>query len=122
MSTIALRLASCAVLLSACSHAPPLKLYQPPPQARFVHAPQDASATEPVGAFWQGFQDPLLDRLVQRALDANPDVRTAAASLREARAISRIADANLLPTADVAAGAARVRSQDDRGIPSTRNN
>jgi multidrug efflux system outer membrane protein len=122
MSMIALRLASCALLLSACSHAPPLKLYQPPPQARFVHAPQDAQAAEPVGAFWQGFQDPLLDRLVRRALDANPDVRTAAASLREARAISRIADANLLPTADVVAGAARVRSQDDRGVPGTRSN
>lgn len=121
MSTIALRLASCAVLLSACSHAPPPKLYQPPPQARFVHAPQDASATEPVGAFWQGFHDPLLDRLVQRALDANPDLRTAAASLREARAINRAASANLFPSADVSAGAARARSQDERGVPGTRN-
>ncbi|NNG22528.1 efflux transporter outer membrane subunit [Telluria aromaticivorans] len=111
-----------ALALTACSHAPMLPMFSPPAQERFVHAPQDAQATEPVGAFWSGFQDPLLDDLVRRALAANTDVRSAAASLREARAISRGADANLLPSAGLALGAARVRAQDDLGVSSTRSN
>jgi multidrug efflux system outer membrane protein len=111
-----------ALVLSACSHTPSLKLFAPPSQNGFVNAPQDAGRAEPVGDFWRGFEDPLLNKLVGQALEANPDVRTAAANLREARAFSRIAEANLLPTADLGVSAARVRSQDDRGVPGTRSN
>ena len=52
--------------LAACTHAPTVQRYQPPPQAEFVNA-QGASSQEPVAEFWHGFHDEELDALVQRA-------------------------------------------------------
>ena len=104
--------------LSACSHAPTVQRYTPPPQAEFVNA-NGAAAQEPVADFWHGFHDEQLDSLVQRALKANSDIRSAAASLQEARALSRFADANLLPSVGVDVGAARIRAKNDAGIPQT---
>lgn len=111
-----------ALLLAGCSSAPKLKPFEPALQAAFVNAPEAARAEEPVSQFWRGFQDAQLDGLIERALQANTDVRSAAASLREARALNRFADANLLPSVGVSGSAARIRAQDDLGVPSTRNN
>lgn len=111
-----------AVALSACSSAPPVKHFEPVLAAGFTNAPASAKAEEPVSQFWRGFNDPLLDSLVERALAANTDVRSAAASLREARALNRFADANLLPSIGVNAGAARIRGPNDAGVVSTNNN
>jgi multidrug efflux system outer membrane protein len=107
--------------LAACSHAPQLTRYQPPPQSGFVNAPEQADSGEPVAEFWQRFQDEQLSALIQRALKANTDVRTAAASLAEARAAGRFADANLYPSVDVNVGAARIRAKNDQGVPQTNN-
>jgi len=111
--------AALPLLLAACSHAPQLTRYQPPPQQGFVNAPEQASPTEPVGEFWTRFQDEELSTLIQRALKTNTDVRTAAANLAEARAIGRFADADLFPSVNVGAGAARVRAPDYQGVPQT---
>lgn len=112
--------ALCALLaLAACSSAPPLRLYSPELAPAFVNAPEAAAATEPVAEFWRSFQDPQLDSLVQRALAANVDVRTAGARLNESRALSRFADAALFPSVDLGIGAARVRARDDAGVPAT---
>lgn len=107
--------------LCACSHAPLTKRYQPPPQTMFTNAPELAADTEPVPRFWQRFDDDKLSSLVERALLANTDVRIAAASLAESRAIGRFADADLWPTVNLAAGAARVRAKDSNGVPKTDN-
>jgi len=108
--------------LAACSNAPELKRHEPALAADFANKPADAAAAgEPVGRFWQGFQDAQLDALIERALQANTDLRIAAANLQEARALGRFADAQLLPTLGVSAGAARVRAQNDAGRPQTRN-
>jgi len=45
--------------------------------------------TTPVANWWREFNDPLLSKLVEQALSANPDVRIAYANLQEARALSR---------------------------------
>jgi multidrug efflux system outer membrane protein len=97
-----------ALLAAACSTAPTLPLYQPPPEAQFANA--DASAQEPVAKFWRGFQDPELDLLVDAALAANADLRIAAANLAEARALARYAGAQLKPEIDLAASGLRERS------------
>ncbi|USX23050.1 efflux transporter outer membrane subunit [Oxalobacteraceae bacterium OTU3REALA1] len=111
-----------SLTLAACSSAPPAKHFEPVLGAGFTNAPTSAKAEEPVSQFWRGFNDPLLDSLVERALAANTDVRSAAASLREARALNRFADANLLPSIGVSAGAARIRGPNDAGVVSTNNN
>jgi multidrug efflux system outer membrane protein len=112
--------ATLTLALAGCSSAPPVKLYQPELGASFANAP--AVAGEPVSEFWRAFHDPLLDTLVQRALKANTDVRSATASLREARALNRYADANLLPNVGVNAGVSRIRGTNDLGVQSTNNN
>lgn len=59
--------------------------------------------------FWTLFGDPVLDDLVERALQANHDIRIAAANLDAARAIRGGAVADLFPL--VGAGASRQRSR-----------
>jgi len=110
-----------ALMLGACSHAPQLARYQPPAQAGFVNAPEQAASSEPVAEFWTRFEDEQLSSLVQRALKANTDIRSAAASLAESRAIGRLADADLWPSVNLNAGAARVRAKDSNGVPKTDN-
>ena len=116
--------AAATVALTGCSTAPAPKKSEVPLASGFANAPQGDAGTlaqAPVGRFWQGFNDAGLDGLVQRALQANTDLRVASANLREARALSRFADAQLFPTVDLNAGAARVRAPDYQGNPQTNN-
>jgi outer membrane protein, multidrug efflux system len=108
-----------AALLAACSNAPKYELYKPTLDSNFVNRPAEAADAEPAAQFWRGFRDEQLDSLVARALSANADLRIAAANLREARALSRFADAQLLPTVDVVAGAGRARQRNFAGDPQT---
>ena len=54
-------------------------------------------------AWWAGFDDPLLMRFIALALDQNLDMALAAARVAQARASLRLADAALLPSANVSA-------------------
>ncbi len=79
-------------------------------------------AQAPVGRFWQGFNDSGLDSLVNRALQANTDLRIAFGQpARSAGAAQRFADAQLFPTVDLTAGAGRARAPDYQGNPQSSN-
>ena len=54
--------------------------------------------------WWHDFNDPILNRLVEQALISNLDIAEAAARVEEARAQSRIAGADRLPTLNATAG------------------
>ncbi|MFN3192470.1 MAG: efflux transporter outer membrane subunit [Aureliella sp.] len=54
--------------------------------------------------WWHAFQDPALDQLIQCAYAQNLSLKTAAWRIEEARAIRRIAAANLLPQSQTAFG------------------
>jgi NodT family efflux transporter outer membrane factor (OMF) lipoprotein len=58
-------------------------------------------------AWWSGFDDPLLTRFITLALEQNLDIAQAAARVAQARASLRLADAALLPSANVSAQGAR---------------
>jgi len=58
-------------------------------------------------AWWGGFDDPLLTRFISLALEQNLDIAQAAARVAQARASLRLADAALLPSANVSATATR---------------
>ena len=112
-----------AALASACSGVTTLPLYQPPISGtRFVNAPAQEQQAAPVAHFWRGFRDPELDRLVNTALAANADLRIAVATVAEARALARQADALGRPDIGLAANAGRARRQDAGGVPFTGNN
>ena len=55
-------------------------------------------------AWWQAFEDPVLDRLVEDALGRNLDIAEAAARVAQASAQARLARSALLPSANGSAG------------------
>lgn len=65
------------------------------------------SAEQPVAQWWAQLQDAQLDKLIATALAHNHDIRIAAASLEESRALLRQARANRLPTLDARVGGQR---------------
>ena len=98
-----------AVLVSGCAVGPDYVRPAPPASSAFMGAPAVAArpaAPAPADAWWKGFNDPVLDRLVQRALAQNLDLAQAAARVTQARAGLRAATAALLPSASVQAQAA----------------
>lgn len=70
-----------------------------------------------VDAWWQLFDDPVLDRLVQRALTRNTDIRIATANLASARAILSESRMRLFPTTDANAQYTRQRARVQSGAP-----
>jgi multidrug efflux system outer membrane protein len=104
-----LLISSMALALAGCAAVPTPQPALPPLPASFANRPEEAQAGVPAAAFWRGFQDPQLDALVARALEANLDLRRAVARLRETRALARQADARLLPELGATGSAARVR-------------
>ncbi len=60
--------------------------------------------------WWHLFDDPELDRLVEKALVYNTDLRVAVANLQRARAVLSESGAALLPTSDVTTQAVRRRT------------
>ena len=59
-------------------------------------------------AWWDGFNDPMLSRIVQRARDQNLDLAAALARVQRARAAAREAGAQLLPTLDLSGQATHI--------------
>ncbi|MCA7882136.1 MULTISPECIES: efflux transporter outer membrane subunit [Burkholderia cepacia complex] len=94
-----------------CAVAPPSQVATTPA----VAAPSQWAETSPghqgtVGdAWWRDFGDPVLDRLVDSALDANRDLKVAAARLAQARALGDSAEAERRPRLDAMARGERGR-------------
>jgi NodT family efflux transporter outer membrane factor (OMF) lipoprotein len=102
-------LAGCAILaLCGCaSVAPPADAPFPvdvPAAWSGAEGSAPAQATA-LAQWWSRFQDPLLSRLVARALEANTSVKSAQGALRQARALRDVAQTGLLPTLDASASA-----------------
>ena len=74
-----------------------------------------------ISQWWRGLNDPLLATLVEEALQASPDMRSAQARLREARARRTVASAGLFPGVEASIDARRSKSSAETGTGSTRN-
>ena len=114
--TTTLRLSTFAVaaLLAGCAvgpdyHAPDVA----PPFAYHGGTTLAARAGEApapaLDAWWHGFDDPVLARLVERALAQNLDLAASRERVAQARAVASRAGAARLPEADVDASLARER-------------
>ena len=75
-----------------------------------VAARGPASAPLESEAWWRGFNDPVLDRMIDRALGQNLDLAQAAARVTQAQAGLRLATAALLPSGTLEARGAQARS------------
>jgi outer membrane protein, multidrug efflux system len=63
--------------------------------------------------WWRGFDDPVLERLVARAIAANLDLRVASARAREARALRGISAGEQLPALNASGTYQRVRESEN---------
>lgn len=100
----------CLLCLTGCAVAPLPQPDAPAPlPAAFKGAMPGPGGTTPLpsGGWWKLFEDPQLDALMARALANNASIEQATARLARARALARLADAGLLPTLDMRAGASR---------------
>jgi outer membrane protein, multidrug efflux system len=91
---------------------------------RFTGAPEGTAqgngAAQPLeDAWWKTLNDPLLERLLQQALNSAPDMAEAQARVREARALSGVAGTARFPTADAVGQYARNLGSDNvpTGVP-----
>ncbi len=100
-----LSVSGCAVGPSYRKPATALQNFHSAPalQARPRGAPTPALET-----WWDGFNDPMLSSLVQRARAQNLDLAAALARVQQARAAAREAGAQLLPTFDLNGQATRI--------------
>lgn len=95
-----LAVASSLLALTACTTVGPnyklpddAKINAPTAQGAFLGATSKAISQEPVPAgWWKLYDDPVLNGLVEEALNANTDLRVVAANLARARAVAGEAD------------------------------
>ncbi|HEY2404037.1 MAG TPA: TolC family protein [Steroidobacteraceae bacterium] len=70
--------------------------------------PVRPASTPALETWWEGFNDPMLSRIVLRARSQNLDLAAALARVQQARAAAREAGAQLLPTFDLNGQASRI--------------
>lgn len=114
-----------AALLTACA-SPQLTTPTPLPLSDdYANASLTSSASIPdLANWWQGFKDPVLDKLVMSALAENLDLKTAVSRIDAARALRAGAAAQGLPDIGLTLDAGRQRqsaAQAPLGFPSTAN-
>ena len=104
--------ASGLLLLSACNAGPDYR----PPSATALKIPDQFEAASTIvpeqdmvdlARWWDGFEDPVLTRLIDRAFAGNLDVGAAAARLRQARATLRGTQGQALPQVGASASVSR---------------
>jgi outer membrane protein, multidrug efflux system len=78
-------------------------------------AAEATAGTVALERWWTVFRDPILDRLIARAVEGNLDLKITTARIREARAARGIAAAAGLP--QVNAGAAYARTRRSEAVP-----
>jgi multidrug efflux pump len=112
-SAIPIVLLATAAALSGCAERRP---YEPPQVAPAILHTADPAIVSDLAfdpRWWQQFEDPVLDDLVSRALEANHDVRMALARFDQARAIFDDVKRDILPIVPASASVEHV----DQVIP-----
>jgi NodT family efflux transporter outer membrane factor (OMF) lipoprotein len=76
-----------------------------------------APAFTPAAQWWRDFGDAQLDRLVEQALEGNPNLKLAEARLRRAQAVTEVADAAQLPQVNGSLDLTRQRYTANGAVP-----
>ena len=74
-----------------------------------------APGREDLSRWWARLEDPLLSALVAQALAGSPDLKSARARLRQARALRAAAGAERFPTVSASAAASRAQGSERTG-------
>ncbi|HEX6995078.1 MAG TPA: efflux transporter outer membrane subunit [Gammaproteobacteria bacterium] len=97
-----------ALACAGCAVGPDYRAPEPAPAAVAPFAGADVDAFRqdaPADDWWRLYDDPVLDAAIGEALDANTDLRRAAANLARASALLAEARGGRLPTTTFGAGA-----------------
>jgi NodT family efflux transporter outer membrane factor (OMF) lipoprotein len=98
--------AAAAALVAGCAVGPQYLAPEIPAAASAPFVGADLAvftAAEPPGEWWRLYDEPALDAAVREALDANTDLRAAAASLRRVQAVLRESRGGRLPSTTLGA-------------------
>ena len=90
-------LAGLSFAAASCAVGPDYTPPETPPAVIQNADPQAVTAAEPEAAWWQAFEDPILDGLITHAEGGNLDLRAAAARIRAARALFNDAERDRYP-------------------------
>ena len=105
--------------VSRCTVGPNYHLPSVPVPDAWSEASTHAVREAVTAQWWTTFKDPLLDSLIARVVQANRDLRTAEARVREARALRGVAVGGLGPTINVSGSYTRQRfSENALTLPS----
>jgi outer membrane protein, multidrug efflux system len=114
LAILIVAIALLTMILAGCTVGPDFKR----PEAEL---PKDYGVAQsplpPAERWWTLFNDPVLDRLVDEALQANHDLKAAAARVEQARAQVAITRADQLPSVGVNASHARTRTSELGSFP-----
>jgi NodT family efflux transporter outer membrane factor (OMF) lipoprotein len=94
-----------ALILSGCVVGP---TYQPPTTKVPEHwsaSPGEPNSAEVLKTFWTGFDDPILTRLIQQAIESNYDLKIAGERIRAAQDAVRVAASGDRPQIGIDAAA-----------------
>lgn len=90
-----------AFSLSSCAWIPkgdpPAEYLEPPELKETLAEVTNRLAQWPEDRWWEAFQNPELNRIMETALSDNPSLKRASARLREAQGLVRVEGARLLP-------------------------
>ena len=125
-----------AALLAGCAVGPNYRAPSPPVATGFTRHPlPEATTASPTlggqaqrfvaadlpGQWWELFQSPAMDRLVERALASNPDLQSAQAALRVARENHAADRGALFPQVEADFSASRQKNPADLASPLANN-
>jgi NodT family efflux transporter outer membrane factor (OMF) lipoprotein len=110
-------IASLAAMLAACAVGPKYERPDVETGEGWI-APLEATGTDVgLASWWQSFDDPVLERLVDRALARNLDIRQAEARVAEARALRAVVAGGQYPAANVGASVSRQKLSENGLLP-----
>ncbi|MDO8653551.1 MAG: efflux transporter outer membrane subunit [Undibacterium sp.] len=112
LSAMVLPLAACVSSLTPLPLLPDLTVPMTWSASAVAPASSLVNGSTNLGQWWQRFNDPLLDKLIGQALQANSTVAIAKTALLQSRALRDVAAASLFPRIDAAASAQRSKSGD----------
>lgn len=103
--------------LAGCTVGPNYSAPKQPTPAAFAED-QGPQATPDLQGWWHAYHDPELERLIAMGLADNPDLKSAAARIRGARAQERVARSAYFPQVNATAGSTYEQFSKNAGLSS----
>lgn len=111
-------LVGAGALLAACAAVgPDYRVPEPDTAGPWTQPVPDTFVAGELSAWWRSLEDPVLERLVETALDGNLDLRQALARIDEARAMRDRTAGALQPVVGTGASVGRQRISENGSLP-----